>query len=152
MEIKEWSAGPIVLTEMRFRFHSCIQITLRSTAIHRVAIYHSHTCCQHEPTICQFLPTQSCEIQIIILTELLYEQLLWQLSPLCLQFGCLMYEIKQVHSLILKSLHQHSHLHKQLFIAFLIHKWNDMLHLWGPSATIKARLACLSWLRPEILI
>lgn len=59
-EIKEWSSGPIVLPEIRFRFHSYIQIILRSTAIHRVAIYHSHrlhTHCQHEPTICQYLPT-----------------------------------------------------------------------------------------------
>lgn len=63
-EIKEWSSGPIVLPKIRFRFHSYIQIILCSTAIRRVAIYqsHTHTHCQHDPTICQYLPTQSFKI------------------------------------------------------------------------------------------
>lgn len=43
-EIKEWSSGPVVPPEIRFRSRSCIQIILRPTAICRVAIYQSHAC------------------------------------------------------------------------------------------------------------
>lgn len=63
-EIKERSSGPIVLSEIRFRFHSYIQIILRSTAIHRVAIYHPRT-----HTLTHTLSTWSRHLSVLTYTE-----------------------------------------------------------------------------------